>query len=241
MPPRSDHRLTVRQHSSFVRSFQTGDDIEQRRFSAATRPDDDDEFAFLDFERHIIQRMPGLALLLKPFRNVIDDQLGWWRSTKFFLKRHQGFWNSLERSSALLMKPALTEFCMNFSTAARGVSAVNTIRFHAAAITCGLMSLFVSSSSSALIKRCASSGFFSIQSVNSACAWANFFARSRFSFSNLTLETNTVVATSFSCTITLPDASCSRRVSQGSTVQTPSIFFALKRPNWSGFCVGITW
>ena len=35
------------------------------------------------------------------------------------------------------MKPARTEFCMNFSTAARGVSDVKTIRFHADAITCG--------------------------------------------------------------------------------------------------------
>src|SRR6059058_5415449 len=83
----------------------------------------------------------------------------------------------------------------------------------------------------ALIKACASSEFFSIQSVSSACAWTNFFARSRCSFRNLTLETNTVVAVSFSSTITFPEASCSRRVSQGSTVQTPSIFFALKRPN----------
>src|SRR6266700_1096921 len=209
MPPRSDHRLIIRQHSSFVRSFQTGDDIEQRRFSAATRPDDDDEFAFLDFERHIIQRMHGLALLVKPFRNVIDDQLGWWRSTKFFLKRHQGFWNSLERSSAVWMKPALTEFCMNFSTAARGVSA----------------------SSSALVNRWASSGFFVIQSVSSACAWANLFASSCCWFRNFTLETRIVVATSFSSTITLPEASCSRRVSQGSTVQTASTLFALKSPN----------
>src|SRR6266550_2005730 len=60
--------------------------------------------------------------------------------------------------------------CMNFSTDALGVSDVKTIRFHADAMTCGVMSLFVSASSSALINRWASSGFLTIQSVSSACA-----------------------------------------------------------------------
>ena len=80
------HRLIVRQHSSLVRFFQAGDDIEQRRFSAATRPDHDDEFAFLDFERHIVQRVHGLALLAKPFRDMIDNQLRRWRTLQFFLQ-----------------------------------------------------------------------------------------------------------------------------------------------------------
>src|SRR6185295_6942108 len=110
---------------------------------------------------------------------MVDHQLCRRGTLELFLQGHQGFSNSLERSGAVFMKPALTEFCTNFSTAARGVTPVKTMRFHAAPISCGLMSLFVSASSSALIKRCASAGFFVIHSVNSACALANFFASSR--------------------------------------------------------------
>src|SRR5215217_479350 len=166
--------------------------------------------------------MHGLALLLEPFRDMIHDELRRRRSLQFFLKRHQKFSNSFERSGAVLINPARTELCMNFSIAARGVSALKPMRFHASAITCELMSLLVSANNSALISRWASSGLFVIQSLNSACACANFFVRSRCAFKNFTLDTNTVVATSFSSTISLPDASCSRRVIQGSTVQTAS-------------------
>ena len=129
------------------------------------------------------------------------------------------------------MNPVLSEFCMKLSMEARGVSAVNAMRFHDCAIRSGAMSLLVSASSSALINFWASSGFFAIQSVSAACASANFFARSRCSRRNFALETSTVVATSFSSTRIFPPDSRSSRETHGSTVQTASTFFCWK--SWS--------
>src|SRR6266536_281351 len=118
-----EHRLIVGQHAPFIRLFQTGNDVEQRRFSATARTDDDDEFALSDFERDIIQRMHRLALLPKPFRNMIDNKLRRRRTLQFFLQRHQGFSNSCERSGAALMNPDRTEFFANIPTHPRATPA----------------------------------------------------------------------------------------------------------------------
>src|SRR5438445_7343362 len=207
MTTRIEHRLIVGQHAPFIRLFQAGDDVEKRRLSATARTDDDDEFALSDFERDIIQRMHRLALLPKPFRNMIDNKLRRRRTLQFFLQRHQGFSNSRERSGAALMNPDRTEFCANFSTDARGISALKTIRFHACSINSGVMSLFVSASSSAMTSRCASAAFFKIQSVSSAFACTNLRTRSRCSLRNFALETSTVFAVYGSFSIALYIAS----------------------------------
>ena len=75
MPPGIEHRLVVGHDLAFVRFFQAGDDVEQCRFSATARTNDDDELAFCDFKGDIIERMHVLSLLLKPLRNVVDHQL----------------------------------------------------------------------------------------------------------------------------------------------------------------------
>ena len=81
-------RLVIGQHLSFIRSFQAGNDVEQSRFPATTRPDDYDEFAFRDLKANIVQGVNVLPLLSKPFRHMIDDQLCWRRTLQLFLKRH---------------------------------------------------------------------------------------------------------------------------------------------------------
>src|SRR6059058_1857148 len=69
------YRLIIRHDLAFVRFFQAGDDVEQCRFSATARTNDDDKLAFSYLEGDIIERMHVLSLLLKPLRNVVDHQL----------------------------------------------------------------------------------------------------------------------------------------------------------------------
>src|SRR6266581_4139246 len=223
-----EHRLIVGQHAPFIRLFQTGNDVEQRRFSATARTDDDDEFALSDFERDIIQRVHCLALLPKPFRNMINYQLRRRRTLQFFLQRHQGFSIRRARSGISRRKPAAFALATNLSSASRRISLVSVIRFQACVISSSDVFAFVSSANSAATSFCASTGFFAIQSVSARCASTNFFTISRFPLRNFALETRTVVGESVSSTSTLPPASISRRETHGSTVQTPSTFFCWK-------------
>ena len=79
MPAWMKNRLIVRQDLAFVRFLQAGDDVEQRRFAAPAPSDNDDELALRNFERNVVERVDRLSFLLKPFRNMIDNQLrGWW-------------------------------------------------------------------------------------------------------------------------------------------------------------------
>ena len=74
MPARFADRVIVREHPPVIRFFQAGNDIEQGRLSAAAGPDDNDELAFGDIERNIIEGMDDLTFLPKPLRNMVDHQ-----------------------------------------------------------------------------------------------------------------------------------------------------------------------
>src|SRR5262249_47175635 len=78
--------LIVRQHLSFIGMFQSRNNVEQSRFSAAARSDDDDELTFGHIKRDIVERVHVLPFLLKPFRNMIDNQFRWWRTFELFLQ-----------------------------------------------------------------------------------------------------------------------------------------------------------
>src|SRR2546423_7956016 len=99
----------------------------------------------------MVERVNGLPAGAKPLRHILHGELRRRKALQFFLERHQSFSKSFERSGAVLMNPVLSEFCMKLSMEARGVSAVNTMRFHDCAIRSAAMSLRVSASSSALI------------------------------------------------------------------------------------------
>ena len=103
-----------------------------------------------------------------------------------------------------------------------GTAVVNLIRFHAGETASGAKVVFVSAASSSISSFCASSGFFWIQSVNSAFAATIFFAKSRWLPRNFALETSQVVIISLSSRKTRAFASRSKRVTHGSTVHTAS-------------------
>src|SRR4051794_22786975 len=123
--------MVVRHDPAFIGRLQARNDIEQGRLPAAARANKTDEFALGNLQRNVAQRMDRLSRSAEPLRDIFHRELRRWKALEFLLERHQGFSNSFVRSGAVLMNPVLSEFCMKPSIDERGVSAVNTIRFHA--------------------------------------------------------------------------------------------------------------
>src|ERR1700732_4261605 len=61
-----------------------------RKNFATSRPDEDEELPFRHCERDVVERVDGVPLLLKPFRNMIDNQFRRRRTFELFLERHSG-------------------------------------------------------------------------------------------------------------------------------------------------------
>jgi hypothetical protein len=57
-------------------SFQSGNDIEQCRFTAAAGADETDKLSFWNAERDIIKGVDRQRSGPKPFRDMFEDQLG---------------------------------------------------------------------------------------------------------------------------------------------------------------------
>src|SRR5882762_7147426 len=72
---RSSYRFAVGQHAATVRFFKAGNNIEQRRFSAAAGADKTNEFAFGDVQAHPVKCQHSARRALKAFRHVIDCEL----------------------------------------------------------------------------------------------------------------------------------------------------------------------
>src|SRR5262249_51112530 len=89
--------LVVGENLSFVGMFQSGNDVEQSRFAAATRSHHDDELALSDFKRNVVERVHGLPFLPKPFRNMIDNQFRRRWTLELFSKRHSGSFKQLRQ------------------------------------------------------------------------------------------------------------------------------------------------
>ena len=71
-----DNGLSVGLNQTAIGSLQSGNDIEQRRFTAAAGADETDELSFSDAERHIVKRMDRQRTGPKPFRDMFENELG---------------------------------------------------------------------------------------------------------------------------------------------------------------------
>ena len=155
--------------------FEAGNDIEQGRFSAAARPDQASEpLPRRSPTRCYRARGTSRRLLRKPLRNVFHGELGRRRSLGLPPAATSGFSEKLREIGRGFDEPGLKRVLHEASMEARGVSAVNVMRFHDCAMRSGATSLLACASSSALINFWASSGFFAIQSVSAACAFGKF-------------------------------------------------------------------
>ena len=72
LPRRPEHRARVEEHGAGARARQPADDAEERRLPAAGRPDDREQLAAPDLERHVAQR--GWPILGVALRQAVDAQ-----------------------------------------------------------------------------------------------------------------------------------------------------------------------
>src|SRR5207248_8004397 len=201
---RGCHRFAVSQDRSVVGFFQPGNDVEQGRFAATAGTDDANELRLRHIQADAIEREDRSGTATKTFRHFVDRKLArrnerkLFRDRTGFVAKPHGDSISLEVSVLPLRKPASFPSCTAFAINSFGTAVVNLIRFHACTTASGAKVVFVSAASSSISSFCASSGFFWIQSVNSALAATTFFAKSRWPLRNFALETSQVVITSLS-------------------------------------------
>src|SRR5207248_2594597 len=181
---RPGHRFTIRENGSVVRFFQAGDNVQEGRFSAATHPDQTDKLTFRYAQAHAIEREHVTGGATKTFRDALNQEFArrydreLLRNGACLVTQHQGVRSNFEVSVLPFKKPASLPSCTAFAISAGATSVVNLIRFHACATASGTKSALVSSFNSAINNFWASSGFFCIQSVNSAFAAAIFLGKS---------------------------------------------------------------
>jgi hypothetical protein len=72
---RSFHRSSVDFDASFLEREETGDDVEERRFTAAARTHDGHELPLSHFKRDLgeSENIFGLALEPVPLRDAVED------------------------------------------------------------------------------------------------------------------------------------------------------------------------
>src|SRR6185312_14739649 len=130
MPPRPDNRLAIGKDAAAVGHGQPGDDIEQRRFPAAARANEAEEFAGRDGQRDVIERMHRGARRAKPFRHTCDRELA------YRISGH-GDWMKRPRSGAPRRKPTACALFTTSSSCSRFTSCTQWMRCQALATRSG--------------------------------------------------------------------------------------------------------
>src|SRR6188508_1703987 len=65
--------LAVGLDGATIRMVKSGNNIQQRRFAAAARPDQTDELSLCNAERHVVEGMDMQRTGLEPFRHMFKD------------------------------------------------------------------------------------------------------------------------------------------------------------------------